>query len=117
GGAQGARETLDRFWLTASEYGHLSPIRRTLVEQLAGRWNIDRSPAYLWANLLTQSFSPDQKNPLGINPLRDIVSRVINIDAVRACTDIRLFVTASNVRTGRPRVFTRDEISVDALLA
>src|SRR5690606_36204201 len=74
GGAHEARATLGRFWLATSEYGYLSPIRRTFADQLAGRWNIDSSPAYLWANLLTQSFSPKQKNPLDFNPLRDVVS-------------------------------------------
>lgn len=117
GGPQAARETLDRFWLAASDYGYVSPIRRTPADQLAGRWNIDASPAYFWANLLSQTFSPLQKNPLDFNPLRDVVSRTIDIDAVRACSDIRLFVTASNVRTGRPRVFEREEMSLDVLLA
>lgn len=117
GGPQAAREALDRFWLAASDYGYVSPIRRSLVDQLAGRWNIDSSPAYLWANLFSQTFSPVQKNPLDFNPLRDIVSRTIDFDAVHACSDIRLFVTASNVRTGRPRIFERDELSLDVLLA
>jgi len=117
GGAQGARETLDRFWLAASDYGYISPIRRSLADQFSGRWNIDASPAYIWANLLSQTFSPTQKNPIDFNPLRDIISRTIDTDAVRACSDIRLFITASNVRTGRPRVFERDEVSLDVLLA
>src|SRR5690606_36040285 len=90
---------------------------RSLADQLSGRWNIDASPAYFWANVFSQAFSPKQKNPLDFNPLRDIASRTIDIDAVRACRDIRLFVTATNVRTGRPRVFGRDDISLDALLA
>jgi len=117
GGTQEARETLDRFWLAASDYGYISPIRRSLADQLAGRWNIDTSPAYFWANLFSQTFSPKQKNPLDFNPLRDIATRTIDLDAVRACSDIRLFVTATNVRTGRPRVFERDDISLGALLA
>lgn len=117
GGAQAARETLERFWLAASDYGYISPIRRSLADQLAGRWNIDTSPAYLWANLASQAFSPKQKNPFDFNPLRDIVSRTIDIDAVHACSNIRLFVTATNVRAGRPRVFQREEISLDVLLA
>lgn len=117
GGTQGARDTLERFWLAASDYGYISPIRRSLTDQLAGRWNIDTSPAYLWANLFSQTFSPKQKNPLDLNPLRDIASRTIDIDAVHACSDIRLFVTASNVRTGRPRVFEREDMSLDVLLA
>ena len=117
GGREGARQALDRFWISTSEYAIFSPIQRTLIERLLGRWNLDRSPSYLWFNLLGRVYSPYQTNPLDHHPLREILSRQIDIDAVRACEALRVFVTATNVRTGRPRVFDRDDISLDALLA
>ncbi|MBV1799900.1 patatin-like phospholipase family protein [Siccirubricoccus sp. G192] len=117
GGAAGARQALDRFWLSASEAARFSPFRRSLADRIAGRWNLDCSPRFLWLDLFSHLFSPYQTNPLNLQPLRDILAGQIDIEAVRACEAIRLFVTATNVRTGRPRVFGRDDISLDALLA
>lgn len=117
GGAQGAREALHRFWTTISEYASLSPVQRTWADQLLGGWNLNNSPGYMWSNWMTQFVSPYQSNPLNIDPLRDVIQRHIDFDAVRACTGIRLFISATNVRTGRSRIFGRDDISVEALLA
>src|SRR5690606_5651771 len=39
------------------------------------------------------------------------------IDAIRQCEDINIFIAATNVRTGRARIFNRDDLSIDALLA
>src|SRR3712207_9407632 len=58
-----------------------------------------------------------QTNPLNHHPLRDLLTDQIDMEAVRACQAIRAFVTATNVRTGRPRVFGQDDLSLDALLA
>jgi len=116
-GAAGARKALERFWLSASEFAPFLPFRRTLADRLAGRWNLDRSPGYFWFNLVGRLFSPYQLNPLNHHPLRQILAQQIDIAAVRACDAIRLFVTATNVRTGRPRVFDGKDLSLDALLA
>jgi NTE family protein len=117
GGREGARRALDRFWISTSRCAFFSPFQRTPVDRLLGRWNLDHSPGYLWFNLLGRLFSPYQTNPLNHNPLRDILAAQIDIEAVRACRALRVFVTATNVRTGRPRVFGRDDLSLDALLA
>lgn len=117
GGAGGAREALERFWTTVSEYASFSPIQRTWADQLLGGWSLNNSPGYMWSNWMTQFVSPYQSNPLNIDPLRDVLNRQVDFAALRACTDIRLFVSATNVRTGRARIFGRDDISVDALLA
>jgi NTE family protein len=117
GGREGARQALDRFWISTSECAIFNPIQRTLIDRLLGNWNLDRSASYFWFNLLGRVYSPYHTNPLGLHPLREILSRQIDIDAVRACEALRIFVTATNVRTGRPRVFGRDDISLDALLA
>jgi NTE family protein len=117
GGREGARRALDRFWISASEYAAFSPFQRTLIDRLLGRWNLDHSPGYLWFNLLGRLFSPYQTNPLNHHPLREILAGQIDIEAVRACRALRVFVTATNVRTGRPRVFGQDDLSLDALLA
>ena len=56
-------------------------------------------------------------NPLNINPLKDLVGRFVDFDAVRACTDLQLFVSATNVRTGELHVFTREEMTADMIVA
>jgi NTE family protein len=116
-GKQGARQALDRFWISASARAIFSPLQRTLADRFLGRWNLDHAPAYLWFNLLGRLVSPYQINPLNHHPLRDILANQIDMEAVRACRALRLFVTATNVRTGRARVFDQDELSLDALLA
>lgn len=65
-----------------------------------------------WARL----FSPAQLNPLNLNPLRGILSRHFDAALVRGGT-LKLFITATAVKTGQARVFTNDDLSVDALLA
>jgi NTE family protein len=116
-GREGARQALDRFWISTSERAIFSPFQRPLSDRLLGRWNLDRSPGYLWFSLIGRLFSPYQTNPLNHHPLRDILASQIDIEAVRACRALRLFITATNVQTGRPRVFDQDDLSLDALLA
>ncbi|MGE3295503.1 MAG: patatin-like phospholipase family protein [Geminicoccaceae bacterium] len=117
GGREGARRALDRFWIKTSERAVFSPFQRTLVDRLLGRWNLDHTPGYLWFSLIGRLFSPYQVNPLNHHPLREILAEQIDIDAVHACRAMRVFVTATNVRTGRPRVFGQEDLSLDALLA
>ena len=62
-------------------------------------------------------FSPYELNPLNLNPLRDLAADIIDFDRVNRCTAIKVFVTATNVRSGRPRVFRQPELSVDAVMA
>jgi NTE family protein len=117
GGREGARRALDRFWISTAERAAFSPFQRTPVDRLLGRWNLDRSPGYHWFSLLGRLFSPYQTNPLNHHPLREILADQIDIEAVRACQAVRVFVTATNVRTGRPRIFGQEDLSLDALLA
>jgi len=116
-GREGARRALDRFWVTASACAIFSPFQRTLGDRLLGRWNLDPSPGYLWFSLIGRLFSPYQTNPLNHHPLREILADQIDIEKVRGCRALQLFVTATNVRTGRPRVFGQEDLSIDALLA
>ena len=117
GGAAGARQALDEFWRGVSELGLLSPIHRNWYERLTGSWNIDDSPAAVLVDLLSQVVSPYQTNPLNLSPLRDLLTSLIDFDALRKCPDIRFFICATAVSTGKVRVFERQEMTVDMLLA
>jgi len=117
GGADGARAQLRQFWKRVSLDGVLSPIQRTLFDRFLNYWSADRSPAHLWVDAWSRMASPYVLNPLDINPLRDALNGLINFDRVRACTDAKLFVAATNVWSGKIRVFTGPELAVDHVLA
>ena len=117
GGAAGARAELDRFWHRLSELGWLSPVHRGVLERALGTWNIDDSPAAIITDQLSRVISPYQANPLNFSPLRDLLGSMLDVEALTAPDGIKLFVTATNVRTGKPRIFERPDLSLDALLA
>jgi NTE family protein len=75
------------------------------------------SPVQAWFDAISRYLSPYDLNPLNINPLRDLIHRFVDFDAVRACRDVSLFISATNVHTGRLRVFSQDKISADVILA
>ncbi|MDM0013423.1 patatin-like phospholipase family protein [Variovorax sp. J22P168] len=116
GGAEGARKSLDDFWRGVSEAARYSPFKRAWVDMMTGTWSLENSPAYMAADLMTRLWSPYDLNPRGMNPLRGILSDLIDFERL-ADSPIKLFVTATNVRTGRGRVFRNAEMTPDVLLA
>jgi len=116
-GRAGARRALDRFWQRISEFSAFSPIRANPLDKLLGNWNIDKTPGAIWFDLMSRMFSPSDFNPLHLNPLRDVLAESINFVALQDCDPIKLFISATNVRTGKIRVFQRHDVTIDALLA
>ncbi len=116
-GREGARQALHEFWQAVSEAARLSPIQRSFWGRLSGSWSLDSSPGYLFFEQLTRQFSPYELNPLNINPLRELLASSIDFERVNACSAIKVFVTATNVRTGRGRTFTQPELSADSVMA
>jgi NTE family protein len=116
GGAAGARAALENFWRRVSNAALLSPLRRTPLDILLGRWTLDHSPVFLAMDLMARVFSPYDLGPGGTNPLRDVLAESVDF-ARLAQASIKLFITATNVRTGRGRVFRNGEITPDVLLA
>lgn len=117
GGRAGARAALAAFWHDVS--GQQSPCfgawHRAPSGNLAG-FNLDWNPFYAWGTQFLRAFSPYQFNPLGNNALREVVARHVKPEALRS-GPLSLFITATAVRTGQPRVFDHRDLSVDALLA
>jgi NTE family protein len=116
GGAVEARTALEAFWRKVSRAALLSPFQRTPLDVLLGRWTLDNSPMFLAADMMARVFSPYDLNPLGTNPLRDLLADAVDF-AHLSDAPIKLFVTATNVRTGRGRVFRNNELSPDVVLA
>lgn len=116
GGPDGARALLEDFWKRVSDAGQFSPMRRGPLEVLTGQWTLDYSPMFLAAEMASRVFSPYDLNPLDKHPLRPILAETVDFQAL-ASSPIKLFITATNVRTGRGRVFRNAEITPDVLLA
>ncbi|WGF88044.1 patatin-like phospholipase family protein [Marinivivus vitaminiproducens] len=115
-GAEGARTALASFWASVSDAARFSPLRRGPLDVLLDRWTLDNSPAFIAMELTSRLLSPYDLNPGGGNPLRDILAA--HIDFARLATaPIKVFVTATNVRTGRGRVFRNAEITPEVMLA
>jgi len=118
GGCEGAREKLDELWREVSRRGQIfSPVKRTPFEYAMGEYNLDHAWTYQFFDILTRTFSPYQLNPFDFNPLRDILSDVIDFDRLQSCTRVRLFLNATNVRTGKVKVFKTDEVDLDIVCA
>jgi len=114
--SQGARSALEDFWRRVARAATFSPFRRSPLDILMGRWTLDNSPLFLALDLAARVFSPYDLNPRGANPMRDILTECVDF-AYLGQSPIRLFVTATNVRTGRGRVFHNAELTPDVLLA
>ena len=85
GGPEGARDALRRFWKAVSDGARRSPIRRSWWDQMTGNFSMDSSPSYLFFEGLSRMFSPYELNPLGINPLRDLLLAHVDFANVNKC--------------------------------
>jgi len=115
GGNDGAREALTKFWESVStrDSFNVMPEEWGAVE-LAKRSESD--PAAKAGLFLSRFFSPYQLNPFNLNPLRDILSSQVDFDRLKGCK-LKLFIAATQVNTGMPRLFGTAELSLDVLLA
>jgi len=116
-GPEGAREALDSFWRSMSEGAKSSPLRRTPFDVLTGYWGLDRNPVYHAMDSLSRMASPYQLNPMNMNPLRDLLEKTIDFDMVRKCTAFKLYVSATNVETGKVKVFPRTALTANMVVA
>jgi NTE family protein len=116
GGAEGAKAAMEQFWRRVSDAALLSPFRRTPLDVMLGRWTLDTSPMFVTLDLMARIFSPYDLNPHGANPLRDILAGCIDFWRV-AKSQVKLFVTATNVHTGRGHIFRNAELTPEVLLA
>jgi NTE family protein len=117
GGREEAQKRLADFWRAASSSGNLPALQRTVMERLLSFTPLEGTPVQAWFDAMSHYFSPYDVNPLNINPLKDLFERLVDFDALRANTDLQLFISATNVQTGRVRIFPREKITADAVMA
>jgi NTE family protein len=95
GGRAEARRALEMFWRNIS----------------------DAAAAFVAFDLLTRMLSPYQFNPTNYNPLREVLEKSVEFKRLEGCRAVKLFISATNVKTGKVRVFKSGEITPDVLLA
>jgi NTE family protein len=117
GGPEGARRALRDFWTAVGRAAAGSPFRKGPVDRWTARPSRGASPGFLVFEGLSRYISPYDVNPLGLNPLRDILAANVDFDRLNAQDAIDVHVTATHVGTGMPRVFSRGALSVDAVMA
>src|SRR5271155_1140334 len=117
GGREEARKRLADFWRSASSTGNLPVLQRAVLERLLSFTPLEGSPVQAWFDAMSRYFSPYDVNPLNINPLKDLFERFVDFEALRANADLQIFISATNVQTGRVRIFPRENITADAVMA
>jgi NTE family protein len=120
GGRAGAIEALGALWRDIAARMVFSPMQNTPVEKAIWGHDLTWSMAYQAFDTMTRMFSPSQFNmlPEAFNPMRSLLERHLDCAALRAAPNAnRLYISATNVRSGQPRIFTRAELSIDAVLA
>jgi NTE family protein len=117
GGPAEAQKRLAEFWRAASLSGNLPPLQRAVVDRMLSFLPVEGTPVQIWLDALSHLYSPYDVNPLNINPLRDVIERFVDFEAVRNCKSLQLFISATNVHTGRLHVFSREKISAQAIMA
>ncbi|MES2513033.1 MAG: patatin-like phospholipase family protein, partial [Bacteroidota bacterium] len=115
GGPKKAKELLETLWRKVAQAG--SMFQPSTFDKLFSNGDIHNSPGYMMFNNMTQYMSPYNFNPLNYNPLRDILTDLIDFKELQMYSKKKLFICATNVKTNRAKIFSNKEITVDAVLA
>ncbi len=116
GGPEGARERLNDVWSAISRTGAPdshpgSPLAYSPAAKISG------AIAQQSMERMSSGWSPYDLNPLNVNPLRDILLAKIDFEQLRRESPIKLFIAATEVASGRGRLFRKNEISADVVVA
>lgn len=117
GGREGAKTVLSNFWRKIADSARFSPLQPTLIDRMMHNHSLEMSPAFMMMDIMTRVFSPYETNPYNYNPLRKALEQVVDFEKLRAESPVKLFLSATNVRQGKVRVFKNEEITADAVLA
>ncbi len=116
GGREGGRAALADFWRKVGEpSSYVGP--HPFQQPLPLSYFSEATPAFVLFDLMTRFWSPYQLNPLNINPLRSLLEATVDFERLRTCPRTRLFLTATNVRSGKVHVFRTKEVSADVVMA
>ena len=114
-GPDAAREALDGFWRSVSNKAALMPYHPTFLDRMVSGWNQDGTGRQLSLDIATRLVSPYQFNPLGHNPLREILAECVDFDMLRRNRRVKLFIAATDISTGRAKIFRTGQLTPDVL--
>ncbi len=118
GGREGARKALADYWKRVSQLAALGPLQPSFIDRMTRNFKLTSSPIFQAMSLVTRMLSPYQFNPANLNPMLDIIERSVDFDELkRPDCPVKLFLSATNVRTGKVKVFAGMEISAAAVMA
>jgi len=118
GDSENARHALHDFWRAIAQSAEsYNPLRQMPWLTGSHSFGLDHSPLYLLADIMLRILSPYQFNPHNKNPLREILEQHIDFAALREHCPIHLFLCATNVETGKIRIFSGQDMCVEAVLA
>jgi NTE family protein len=117
GGKQQARDKLRQFWEAVGAMPGFGSLFWHVPGKVAATMRLESIPAYAAFEMMSRHFSPYTYFPSNYSPLRPLLTKLIDFERLRAQEEVQLIVCATNARTARRRVFTNQDVTVDALLA
>ena len=117
GGRDGARKALNNFWRRVSHAAALGPLQPSPIDRFTHNHALDNSPAFMMLDFMSRLFSPYQLNPANYNPLQHVLEQSVDFARLRELAPVKLFLSATNVRTGKVKIFTNGEVTPEAVMA
>jgi NTE family protein len=117
GGREAARKSLRSFWHKMSEWAFGGIFTPSFIDKAHPSFGLEHSPGYLFMEALSYYSSPYQFNPFNYNPLKTLLEAVVDFERVRRQRTIKLFLSATNVQTGKLKIFHGETISTEHVLA
>jgi NTE family protein len=115
GGPEQARAELRRYWGAIGAMPGFGSFFSGISGEKAATTPLENIPAYV--ETVKENLSPYDLASGNNNPMRRLLTELIDFDRLCLQQDIQLTVSATNARTARRRVFTNQDVTVDALLA
>jgi NTE family protein len=117
GGRERAKSTLDLYWQRLSDMASVSIFQPSWLDKISGEFGLDYSPTYRFVDTLSQFLSPYQLNPLNYNPVKKLLDESVDFELLRRQSAVKIFLCATNVRTGKVKIFNSEELRSDHVIA
>jgi NTE family protein len=118
GDEAGARQALHDFWYAVAQSAERhNPLRWMPWLKGTHSFGLDHSPMYAFADMALRIFSPYQFNRHNLNPLREVLESQVDFAALRKQCPLHLYLCATNVETGKIRIFSGEDVCAEAVLA
>jgi NTE family protein len=94
-----------------------SIIAPSFYDRLNPTFGLEHSPGFLFVDFVSRFMSPYQLNPFDMNPLRSLLNELVDFQRVRQQQTVKLFLSATSVRTGKVAIFRNKEITAEHVIA